>query len=112
MFDGLEQHFPTVYNRNRIVTAYDVKCGKPHPEPYLIGLEKAGVNPEEAIVIENAPLGIKSAKAAGIFTIAVNTGILANQQLVKAGADLIFSSMHKLAEELEFIVYEIASNNK
>lgn len=105
MFDRLEQHFPTVYDRKRIVTAYDVKQGKPHPEPYLMGLEKAGVNPEEAIVIENAPLGVKSAKAAGIFTIAVNTGMLANQQLAKAGADLIFSSMHTLAKELKFIVY-------
>lgn len=105
MFDRLEQHFPTVYNKNRIVTAYDVKNGKPHPEPYLIGLKKAGVNPKEAIVIENAPLGIESAKAAGIFTIAVNTGTLANQLLAKAGADLIFSSMYKLAEKLKFIIY-------
>lgn len=105
MFDRLEQHFPTVYNKNRIVTAYDVKNGKPHPEPYLIGLKKAGVNPKEAIVIENAPLGVESAKAAGIFTIAVNTGTLANQLLAKAGADLIFSSMHKLAENLKFIIY-------
>ncbi len=105
MFDRLEQHFPTVYDKNRIVTAYDVKNGKPHPEPYLIGLKKAGVNPKEAIVIENAPLGIESAKAAGIFTIAVNTGTLANRLLAKAGADLIFFSMYKLAEKLEFIIY-------
>lgn len=107
MFDRLEQHFPAVYDKEKIVTAYDVKHGKPHPEPYLTGMEKAGVTPEEAIVVENAPLGVKAAKAAGIFTIAVNTGPLANRKLLEAGADLVFPSMHKLAGELKRIVAEI-----
>ena len=52
MFDRLEQHFPAVYDKEKIVTAYDVKHGKPHPEPYLTGMEKAGITPEEAIVVE------------------------------------------------------------
>ena len=107
MFDRLEQHFPAVYDKEKIVTAYDVKHGKPHPEPYLTGMEKAGITPEEAIVVENAPLGVKAAKAAGIFTIAVNTGPLANRKLLEAGADLVFPSMHKLAGELKRIVAEI-----
>lgn len=107
MFDRLEQHFPAVYDKEKIVTAYDVKHGKPHPEPYLTGMEKAGVTPEEAIVVENAPLGVKAAKAAGIFTIAVNTGPLANRKLLEAGADLVFPSMYKLAGELKRIVAEI-----
>lgn len=107
MFDRLEQHFPAVYDKEKIVTAYDVKHGKPHPEPYLTGMEKAGITPEEAIVVENAPLGVKAAKAAGIFTIAVNTGPLANRKLQEAGADLVFPSMHKLAGELKRIVAEI-----
>lgn len=107
MFDRLEQHFPAVYDKEKIVSAYDVKHGKPHPEPYLTGMEKAGITPEEAIVVENAPLGVKAAKAAGIFTIAVNTGPLANRKLLEAGADLVFPSMHKLAGELKRIVAEI-----
>lgn len=107
MFDRLEQHFPAVYDKEKIVTAYDVKHGKPHPEPYLTGMEKAGVTPEEAIVVENAPLGVKAAKAAGIFTIAVNTGPLANRKLLEAGADLVFPSMYKLAGKLKRIVAEI-----
>ena len=57
-----------------MVTAFDVKHGKPHPEPYLMALEKGGFNVNEAIVIENAPLGVQAGIAAGIFTIAVNTG--------------------------------------
>ena len=98
LFDNLDEHFPCFFDKNLIVTAYDVLYGKPHPEPYLMGLKKAEVNPDEAIVIENAPLGIESAVAAGIFTIAVNTGPLPDEILLKAGAKRVFPSMKALAE--------------
>ena len=53
-------------NRRHIVTAYDVKCGKPSPDPYLMGLQKAGnFRPNEGIVVENAPLGVRAGVAAG-----------------------------------------------
>ena len=64
-----------------------------HPEPYLMGLEKAQVAPNEAIVVENAPIGVQAGVAAGIFTIAVNTGPLDEQVLLNAGANLLFPSM-------------------
>ena len=83
------------------MTAFDVKYGKPHPEPYLMGLEKAGVAPNEAIVVENAPIGVQAGKAAGIFTVAVNTGPLDGQVLLDAGADLLFSSMQALCDGWE-----------
>ena len=41
-----------MFQRDHMVTAFDVKYGKPHPEPYLMGLEKAGVQANEAIVVE------------------------------------------------------------
>jgi HAD superfamily hydrolase (TIGR01509 family) len=94
----LNQFFPGQFTRNRMVTAYDVTIGKPHPEPYLQGLEKAGVLPCNAIVVENAPLGVESAKAAGLFTIAVNTGKLDDHHLLDAGADLLFQGMDSLNE--------------
>ena len=56
-----------------LVTIDDVTNGKPHPEPFLKGAEKLQLNPKECIVVENAPLGIKSAKAAGTTVIAVKT---------------------------------------
>ena len=80
-----------------MVTAYDVKYGKPHPEPYLMGLQKAGVATNEAIVIENAPMGVEAGVAAGIFTIAVNTGPLPDQVLLDRGANLLFPDMATLA---------------
>ena len=55
------------------ISGSDVTHGKPHPEPYLMGLEKAGVQASEAIVVENAPLGVEAAHAAGIFTRSAST---------------------------------------
>jgi HAD superfamily hydrolase (TIGR01509 family) len=102
LYANLETHFPGFFDRKLMVTAYDVKFGKPHPEPYLMGLKKANLRPDEAIVIENAPLGVESAVAAGIYTIAVNTGPLADEILWKAGANALYPSMQALAESLQF----------
>jgi HAD superfamily hydrolase (TIGR01509 family) len=92
----LNHFFPGQFTRTGMVTAYDVTIGKPHPEPFLQGLQKAGTLASESIVVENAPLGVEAAKAAGIFTIAVNTGKLQDYHLIEAGADLVFSGMPAL----------------
>ncbi len=84
-------------DEQHIVTAYDVAHGKPAPDPYLMGLQKAGnLMPHEAVVVENAPLGVEAGVAAGIFTIAVNSGNLPKESLRKA--DLLFDSMTDLYE--------------
>lgn len=101
LLDRLEQNFPGMFRRELMVTAFDVKHGKPHPEPYLMALEKGGFKPNEAVVIENAPLGVQSGVAAGIYTVAVNTGPLDNQVLLDAGADTLFPSMQALCEQWE-----------
>ena len=99
LFNNLDAHFPGFFDNNLMVTAYDVQHGKPHPEPYLTGLKKANLKAEEAIAIENAPLGIESAVAAGIYTVAVNTGPLPDEVLIKAGAHALFPSMNALADD-------------
>jgi beta-phosphoglucomutase-like phosphatase (HAD superfamily) len=81
-----------------MVTAFDVKHGKPAPEPYLKGMEKSGVHPWEAMVVENAPLGVRAAVAAQCFTIAVNTGPLPDEMLANEGANLIFPRMTALSD--------------
>jgi beta-phosphoglucomutase-like phosphatase (HAD superfamily) len=73
-----------------MVTAFDVVQGKPFPEPYLKALSKSGLHPWEVAVVENAPLGVESAVAAGLFTIAVNTGPLESKVLKDSGANLVF----------------------
>jgi sugar-phosphatase len=57
----------------RFVTAEDVENGKPHPEAYLKGAEILGASPETCVVIEDAPAGVQSAKAAGMRVVAVST---------------------------------------
>lgn len=104
----LEHTYPGCFSREKMVTAFDVKYGKPHPEPYLMGLQKAGVNANEAFVVENAPMGVEAGVAAGIFTIAVNTGPLPDQVLLDAGADLLYPDMTSLANDWEKII-EIVS---
>lgn len=101
LLNKLDTHFPGIFTPATMVTAFDVVHGKPHPEPFLMGLQKGGnLKPNEAIVIENAPLGIEAAVGAGIFTIAVNTGPLPDAVLLDAGASLVFDSMIALVEAM------------
>ena len=90
-----------MFHRELMVTAFDVKYGKPHPEPYLMALQKGGVKSNEAIVVENAPMGVQAGVAAGIFTIAVNTGPIDGQVLLDAGANVLFPSMQSFCENWE-----------
>ena len=104
LIERLLRDFNKYLDESRIVTAYDVKRGKPNPDPYLMGLEKAGgLNPWEAIVVENAPLGVHAGVAARIFTIAVNTGPLHDDALKSEGANLVFPTMPALAEQWEHL---------
>lgn len=55
-----------------IVGAEDVTSGKPGPEPYLSAMTKLDMPALDCVAIENAPLGIKSAKAAKVgYVIAI-----------------------------------------
>lgn len=101
LLDRLNQNFPAIFQRELMVTAFDVKYGKPNPEPYLMALKKGGFQPNEAIVVENAPLGVQAGVAAGIFTIAVNTGPLPDEALLSQGANLLFHSMPDFNEHWE-----------
>ena len=92
LLERLERDYPGAFPPERRVTALDVSRGKPHPEPYLRGLEKAGVKAEEAVVLENAPLGVRAGKAAGIFTIAWTTGPIPRSAFETEGADLILAA--------------------
>ncbi len=80
----------------RIITAESVTKGKPHPQPYLRGMELFGKTPSETVVVENAPLGIESGHASGALTIAVATGPVKEFILREAGADLLFLDMKAL----------------
>ena len=107
LLERLEHNYPGMFRKELMVTAFDVKYGKPNPEPYLMALKKAHLQPNEALVIENAPLGVQAGVAAGIFTIAVNTGPLPDQVLWDEGANLLFPSMPAFNENWEILKQEL-----
>jgi beta-phosphoglucomutase len=77
---GLVERFPVQ------ITIDQVEHGKPHPLPYLTALERLGIRAEEAVAFEDSPSGMRAAKAAGLFSFGVLTG-LSVAELTKAGAD-------------------------
>lgn len=94
LINALNETFDHVFKG--IISSFDVQKGKPDPEPYLKAWERSGFRKEECVVVENAPLGVRAAKAAGLFTCAVNTGILPDEELAAEGADKIFPDMKSL----------------
>jgi len=82
-----------------IITGSDVKKGKPDPEPYKKVLKAIKIKAEDCVVIENAPLGIESAKSAGLRCLALETS-LPRKYLKKA--DYIFSSFKDLVNSITF----------
>jgi HAD superfamily hydrolase (TIGR01509 family) len=100
LINRLLTDFSGFLDEQHLVTAYDVEHGKPAPDPYLMGMQKAATKPWETIVVENAPLGVQAGVAARAFTIAVNTGPLPDATLLDAGADALFPDMWEL---LQFI---------
>ena len=110
LLERLQRNFPDIFRKELMVTAFDVRYGKPNPEPYLMGMEKYGrfvakeVAKNNFIVVENAPLGVEAGVAAGVFTIAVNTGPLPDDALLSKGANLLFHSMQELCDDWEVLV--------
>ena len=96
LLDRLNTDFPHIFHSDLMVTSYDVKYGKPDPEPYLMAMRKAMVKPWESIVVENAPLGIRSGAGAKAFTIACNTGPLPDDIFWQEGASLVLPSLQAL----------------
>ena len=99
VLDRIDSEFADLIRPERI-TGNDVRHGKPNPEPYLKGVIQAGVPASQCIVIENAPLGVQAGHAAGCFTIAVTTGPIAEKELYRAGADIVYPNMDALADAL------------
>ncbi len=88
---------PLLSKVDLVITADDVSNRKPSPEPYLAAATKLGVTPDNCVVIENAPLGIESALAAGMRCIAI-TSTLSQKHLSKA--TIVVDNMDQVIREL------------
>ncbi len=76
----------------RMITGSDVVNGKPHPEPYISGARILGLEPADCVVIEDAPTGVGSGKAAGSRVLGV-LGTHAAEDLYGAGAEWVVGSL-------------------
>jgi len=68
------------------ITIDQVERGKPDPLPYLTALQRLGIGADEAVAFEDSPSGMRAAKAAGLFSFGVLTGLSA-AELTRIGAD-------------------------
>ncbi len=89
---SLHKYFPIV------VSGECTENGKPHPAIYLHTAEKLKVNPSECVAIEDSINGLKSAKAAGMYCIAVPDKRLSQEEF--HNADLIVPSLNRISPEL------------
>ena len=83
----------------RMITANEVVKGKPHPEPYISGAKILGFAPDECIVVEDAPSGVGSGKAAGSRVLGV-LGTHEASLLYGAGASWVVQSMTGVKAQL------------
>jgi len=78
---------------NITITGDDTRNGKPSAEPYLLAAKKLNKKKSNCIVVENAPLGIMSAKNAGMFCIAISS-TMSKSYLSKA--DIILEKFNEI----------------
>lgn len=109
LIDRLQNDFPGAFSAELMITSADVVHGKPNPEPYLLAMERAGVKPEESLVIENAPLGVESGASSGAFTVGLTTGPIPSPVLKESGADIVYPSMRAFAEALPSLLDSLAA---
>ncbi len=77
-----------------LLCAGDYPRGKPAPDPYLLAASALGVDPGHCLVLEDSTAGIASARAAGMFCIALSAGNFAGQD--QSAADIVLDSMDEV----------------
>jgi sugar-phosphatase len=90
-----------------LVTASDLRRGKPYPDPYLKGSEILQIPPAECLVAEDAPSGVRSGKAAGARVLALRT-TSSDEELSGAGADWIADDLSALSLEPQAQTFALA----
>ncbi|MFF4364441.1 HAD family hydrolase [Streptomyces sp. NPDC001604] len=85
------------FDDGRVFSSQDVGRGKPAPDLFLYAAERMGVAPERCVVVEDSPLGVQAAVAAGMDVYGF-TAMTPAERLV--GATQLFSDLGELADLL------------
>jgi pseudouridine-5'-monophosphatase len=87
-----------------VVTGDEVTNGKPAPDIYILAAERLGVDPADCIVLEDAPLGVAAARAAGMMCIAVPNPRIPVSEFGEA--NWVFASLEDVREPLKAMIGE------
>ena len=93
---SVPEHFLNQFSA--LVTGDQVSRGKPDPEPFLRGASSLGLSPQDCIAVENAPLGVQSARSARIYCIAICSTVGRSEL---AEADEILESFEDLRSSVK-----------
>jgi beta-phosphoglucomutase len=80
-----------------LVCGSDITNNKPHPEIFITAAQKLGLKPEECLVVEDAPSGVKAGKAAGAKCLALTTSV---SKEVLSEADWIVKDLSEYPNEI------------
>ena len=89
------------YFKKNLFSTSDVSNGKPHPDVYLLAAKNMNcTNPNQCLVIEDSPIGVKGGVAAGMNVFGF-ADLVKKQTLIESGAHHIITEMGTLAKEIE-----------
>lgn len=86
----------------RIFSADDVQHAKPAPDLFLLAARSLSVAPEDCVVIDDSPVGIQAARAAGMRALGF-AALMPAERLLAAGAHAIVHSMAEVRDNLSFL---------
>lgn len=83
-----------------VVSGFSLVHGKPYPDIFLIAAEELGISPEDCLVVEDAPNGIRAGKAAGMASVMIPDLVQPDEE-VRALADGMLTTLHELPDWIE-----------
>ena len=84
-----------------VTSSEDVDTAKPDPGIIQVALDKAGVRPEDAVMVGDSVWDMKAAKRAGVRAIGVLSGGFGREELLSAGATEVFDDVSELLATLD-----------
>jgi HAD superfamily hydrolase (TIGR01509 family) len=88
-----------------VITAEDVGDGKPQPDPVGVALDRAGLSPDEAVLVGDGVWDMESARRAGVVPFGLECGGTSAAELLAAGAEAAFADPHELHCALVGVVH-------
>lgn len=100
------QFIPNYFDESLVFTSCQVSRGKPEPDLFLFAAEKMNVSPDQCLVIEDSPTGVKAGAAAGMDVYGF-TGVAHNKEeqekeLKLAGATAVFDDFIHISKALGY----------